>query len=187
MAPQHAIDIEIARKIAHDDAGVTESFVLAHYASLYRFMRQLTGHREDAEDLTQQAFIKAKQQIASYSGKASLRTWLYRVAFHEYTHWKRRRRRTQSLESAPPLVEPAYEACLEAEALLNALRRLPDPLQEAFLLFEVQDLTLEETAKVLRVPKGTVKSRLHNARRKLHQMLDRRQENEIEAKPIMES
>jgi len=187
MAPKHATDIETARNIANGDAEVTESFVLSHYASLYRFMRQLTGHREDAEDLTQQAFIKAKQQIASYRGKASLRTWLYRVAFHEYTHWKRSRRRTQSLESAPPRVEPAYEACLDAEALLNALRRLPDPLQEAFLLFEVQELTLEETANVLRVPKGTVKSRLHNARRKLHLMLDGRQENEIEPKPVLES
>ena len=70
MAPINATDIATARKIADGDAVVTERFFVTHYASLYRFMRQLTGHREDAEDLTQQAFIKAKQQIDSYRGKA---------------------------------------------------------------------------------------------------------------------
>ena len=186
MAQIHASDLETARRIADGDAGVTERFVVSHYASVCRFMRHLTGQKEDAEDLTQQAFIKAKQQIASYRGKATLRTWLFRIAFHEYTHWKRSRRRTLTLESAPARVETAYDACLEAEALLDALKRLPEPLREAFLLHEVQELSVEETASVLGLPQGTVKSRLFNARQKLSSMLEGRQE-EIGARHVYES
>jgi RNA polymerase sigma-70 factor (ECF subfamily) len=187
MAQNHVIDLETARRIGADDAEVIESFVRRHYAPLCRFMRHLTRQVEDAEDLTQQAFIQAKQQIASYRGKASLRTWLYRIAIHEYSHWKRKRRRTLDLESAPAHVEPAFQACLEADALLCAITRLPESLQTAFLLYEVQELSLEETASVLGLPQGTVKSRLFNARRKLCSMLSGRQENEIEAQPILES
>jgi len=187
MAQIHQTDLDTARRIADGDARVTESFVVAHYASLYRFMRHLTRHVEDAEDLTQLAFIKAKQQIASYRGKASLRTWLYRVALFEYTHWKRKHRRLLSLDAAPARPEPGYDACLEAEALLDALQRLPDDLRETFLLHEVQELSVEETANVLNVPAGTVKSRLFNARRKLCSVLNGRQEEEIEAKPALES
>lgn len=187
MAQIHLKDLDTARRIADGDAGVTEGFVATHYASLYRFMRHLTGHVEDAEDLTQQAFIKAKQQIASYRGKASLRTWLYRVALYEYTHWKRKRRKWLSLESAPAHSEPAYEACVEAAALLDALQKLPEGMREAFLLHEVQELSVEETASVLGLPVGTVKSRLFNARRKLCETLNGRQEEEIEAQPALES
>ncbi|HVT11007.1 MAG TPA: RNA polymerase sigma factor [Fimbriimonadaceae bacterium] len=187
MAPNHAIDLETARRIASGDAWATESFVVTHYAAVCRFMRHLTGHAEDSEDLTQQAFIKAKQQIASYRGKASLRTWLFRIALHEYTHWKRRRRRTHGLEAAPARIEPAYEACVEAIALFEALEKLPEALKETFLLAEVQEMSIEETAAVLGVPQGTVKSRLFAARKKLCFLLEGRQENEIEAKPVLES
>jgi RNA polymerase sigma-70 factor (ECF subfamily) len=187
MAHHLVTDLETARRIAAGDARVTETFVLTHYASLYRFMRHLTGQVEDAEDLTQQAFIKAKQQIASYRGSATLRTWLFRVAFHEYSHWKRRHRRMLSLDLAPAHLEPAYDACIEAEALLDALRRLPERLREAFLLHEVQELSVEDTASVLGVPQGTVKSRLFNARKKLCAMLEGRQEDEIGARHVYES
>ena len=187
MAQKHLPDLETARRIAAGDAETTEIFVLTHYTSLCRFMRHLTRQIEDAEDLTQQAFIKAKQQIASYHGRASLRTWLYRVALHEYTHWKRKQRRTHSLDLAPAHHEAGYEACLEAEALLNALAQLPETHRTVFLLFEVQDLSVEEVASVLGLPQGTVKSRLFNARQKLSQILDGRQENEIESKPILEA
>lgn len=187
MAHNHVTDLETARRIASGDAWATENFVITHYASVCRFLRHLTRHAEDSEDLTQQAFIKAKQQIASYRGKASLRTWLFRIALHEYTHWKRKHRRTHSLDLAPARVEPAYEACIETVALLNALEKLPDGLKETFLLSEVQELSIEETAAVLGVPQGTVKSRMFAARKKLCFLLEGRQEDEIEARPILES
>lgn len=187
MAHIHVNDLDTARRIADGEVRETEIFVTLHYAPLFRFMRQHTKHREDAEDLTQLAFIKAKQQIASYRGQASLRSWLYRVAFHEFTHWNRQRRTTQSLDTVPARSELAYEACIEAGALEDALGKLPQRLREAFLLHEVHELSVEETAGVLGLPEGTVKSRLFHARRKLHAALGGHKEDEYEKRSILES
>jgi len=141
-------------------------------------MLHLTRNREDAEDLTQLAFIKARENIANFRGGSSLRTWLHRVAFHEYTHWRRKHRRLSRLPEDLS-VEAGYQACIEGAALLDALHGLPPKLREAFLLFEVQELTLEEVAQVVRVPIGTVKSRLHHARTRLRAFLEDFEEERI--------
>jgi RNA polymerase sigma-70 factor, ECF subfamily len=180
-------DLELARQIAAGDTGAIEAFVQQHYASVLRFMRHLTRRVEDAEDLTQQSFLKARSQIGSYQGKSSLRTWLHRLAFHEYTHWKRRQRRTFTLQHAPAQTEPGFDACIEAAALLEALHQLPDALRETFLLHEVQELPIEEVAKVLSRPVGTIKSRLFHARRRLRAHLEGGQEEKIDAEPAYES
>ncbi|HWA82761.1 MAG TPA: RNA polymerase sigma factor [Fimbriimonadaceae bacterium] len=169
-------DIDQARLIAAGDAEALRVFVDDHYSSVLRFMRHLTRSIEDAEDLTQQAFLRARENIASYRGGSSLRTWLHRVAFHEYTHWRRKQRPLMRLSHREIAPEPGFHACVEGAALLDALHLLPDPLREAFLLFEVQELTLEEVAAVMRVPKGTVKSRLHYARLRLRTLLQDQEE-----------
>jgi len=71
-------------------------------------------------------------------------------------------------------------------ALLDALEKLPEGFREAFLLFEVQELSIEETARILGVPQGTVKSRLASARKKLCTLMEGRKEDAIEAEPIYE-
>jgi RNA polymerase sigma-70 factor (ECF subfamily) len=180
-------DLDTARQIAAGDSIQTEAFVRQHYSSVLRFMRHLTRRAEDAEDLTQQAFLKARSQIGSYEGKSSLRTWLHRVAFHEYTHWKRRQRITLSLRHVPAQTEPGFEACLESAALLAALHSLPDALRETFLLHEVQELPIEEVATVLGKPAGTVKSRLFEARKRLRALLEGGQQEKIDAEPAYES
>jgi RNA polymerase sigma-70 factor (ECF subfamily) len=180
-------DLDLAKRIADGDAEAIQSFVARYYHSVYRFMRHLTRHVEDAEDLTQQAFVKARQEIASYRGKASLRTWLHRVALHEYTHWKRRQRKTAALDIATPHNESGYDECLEGIVLAEALQKLSEPLRVAFILFEIDQLSLEEVAGVLRLPKGTVKSRLFKARKKLSELMLGRQEEEREREHALES
>jgi RNA polymerase sigma-70 factor (ECF subfamily) len=187
MEAQRARDIEAAKRILGGEVFATEAFVSENYAPVFRFLRQLTGHVQEAEDLTQQAFIKAKQEMGSFRGDASLRSWLFRIAFHEYTHWKRRHRPTLSLEFAPGHTEAAYTSVLDAEALLSALSRLPESHRVAFLLHEVQELSIREVSQVTRVPQGTVKSRLFHARRRLMCLLDGRQEIENEIRPALES
>ena len=187
MERRPVTDIEAAKRIECGDIAATESFVSENYAPMLRFLRQLTGHIQEAEDLTQQTFIKAKQQIGSFRGDASLRSWLFRIAFHEYTHWKRRRRLTSSLETAPAQIESAYASVVDAEALLSALSLIPESHRAAFLLHEVQELSVKEVSRVLGVPQGTVKSRLFHARRKLSWLLEGRQEVENEIRPALES
>ena len=165
-------DLETAKSIAAGDADAAERFVRDYYASVFRLMRHLTGHREDADDLTQQAFVVARGKIATYRGGASLKTWLHRVAFNEYAQWKRRRKRVLPLTSDRASEDPGYGSCILGQSLLEALGALPDKLREAVVLHEIEDLPVDEVANILRVPAGTVKARLFHARRKLRDLLD---------------
>lgn len=169
-------DKDRARQIESGDAEAFRAFVDDHYSSVLRFMRHLTRGIEDAEDLTQQAFLRARENIAGFRGNSSIRTWLHRVAFHEYTHWRRKQRPILRLSQHEIAPEPGFQACVEGAVLLDALHQLPAPMREAFLLFEVQELTLDEVAMVMRVPKGTVKSRLHHARLRLRTLLQDQEE-----------
>jgi RNA polymerase sigma-70 factor (ECF subfamily) len=184
---QNVNDPEIAKKIADGDLSTMEAFVNEHYASVLRFMRHLTRRIEDAEDLTQQSFLSARRHAHQFQGASSLRTWLHKVAFHEYTHWKRRQRKTLRLSPALPSQEPGFAACLDAVDLLDALHKLSPHHRETFLLHEVQELSLIETAKVLRVPVGTVKSRLFQARKQLRTMLEPEREDHLNGQPALES
>lgn len=180
-------DLETAKKIADGDPQTMEAFVQTHYAFVLRFMRHLTRRIEDAEDLTQQAFLTARQQAGSFKGNSSLRTWLHRVAFHEYTHWKRRQRKTERLSPTLASHDPGFAACLDAANLLDALHRLPASHRETFLLHEVQELPLQDVAKVLGKPVGTVKSRLFQARKLLRAELEGEQERKINGEPALEA
>lgn len=171
-------DKERAQRIAEGNAEEIRAFICEHYQPVLRFMCHLTRSQEDAEDLTQQTFVKVRESILSFRGSSSLRTWLHKVAFYEYTHWRRRRRFTFRL-SEDIATEARYEACIEGAALLDALHQLPPKLREAFLLFEVQDLPLEEIANVLKVPLGTAKSRLRHARLRLRELLEEADEEGV--------
>lgn len=179
-------DRDIARLIASGDAGATEDFVRAHYQSVYRFMRHLTRQVEDSEDLTQQAFIRAKERIATYRGHASLRTWLHRVAFHEYTHWKRAHRKTDRLDLATPYWETGFDLCVESAVLAEALGHLPEHQRTAFLLFEVQELSIAEAAQVMGVLQPTFKSRLFKARKHLCSLMTEPKETKLETQNALE-
>jgi RNA polymerase sigma-70 factor, ECF subfamily len=169
-------DKDRARQIESGDAEALRAFVDGHYSSVLRFMRHLTRSIEDAEDLTQQAFLKARENITGFRGSSSIRTWLHRVAFHEYTHWRRKQRPLLRLSHREIAPEPGFQACIEGAALLDALHQLPAPMREVFLLFEVQELTMEEIATVMGVPGGTAKSRLHHARLRLRTLLQDQEE-----------
>ncbi len=164
-----------------------EAFVHEQYASVLRFMRHLTWRIEDAEDLTQQTFLTARRQAGSFKGNSSLRTWLHRVAFHEYTHWKRRQRKTERLNPDLARHERGFDVCLDAAILLDALHGLPDRHRETFLLHEVQELSIQEVAKVLGKPVGTVKSRLFQARKLLREALEGEQEEITHGAPALET
>lgn len=179
-------DLEIAKKLSAGDPEAIDAFVRSHYPSILRLMQHLTRCSEDAEDLTQQAFLKAKSKISTFRGASSLRTWLHRVAFREFTDWKRSHRKTLRLVDIHAASDPAFSNLLEGAALLDALAHLPDPHREAFLLFEVEELSIEEISEIVGSSVGTVKSRLHHARKKLRAHLNLTQEA-FDGKPAFES
>ncbi|MBS1715288.1 MAG: sigma-70 family RNA polymerase sigma factor [Armatimonadetes bacterium] len=160
-------DRELARSLQRGEPHAFEALVEGHYDALYRFLRHLSRHRETAEDLTQQALLKAVRNIGSFRGESSLKSWLHRIALREFTGWRRKRRLWLPLDALKGVPEPAYGQVDEAESLLALLHGLPTPLREALLLFHVQGLSVEEIALVTGAPVGTVKSRLHHARKRL--------------------
>lgn len=162
------IDIERARR---GDREAIREIVQAHYPSVLRFLSTLCANPADAEELTQEAFVQALRNLRKFRGESGLRTWLHRIAFHEFTHRRRRERPTLPLPDAMPT--PFFEGnSLLALDLESALRGVPEEFRLAFVLCDVQGLSMQEAADVMAVPLGTAKSRLHSARNRLQGLLE---------------
>lgn len=134
-----------------------------HYDAVYRFCARRIGLAR-AADTAQETFLTAQRALARFRGESSLRTWLLGIALNEC-------RRSVRRHGADPLPLDVDIACpsddertlVDRQALAAALARLSDDHRDVVILHELQGLTYEETAAVLKVPVGTVKSRLHHA------------------------
>ena len=158
-------------RILAGDKVAGERLVTENYARIYKLLRSLTGHREVAEDLTQQSFAKAWQALGSFRSEARLSTWLCRIAYHEYTHWRRDRREFAALETIAEIPDTRAVVGLQTVLFSRALGGLTEDLRETFLLHYEHDLPVHEIALILEVPAGTVKSRLFTARNRLRALL----------------
>jgi RNA polymerase sigma-70 factor (ECF subfamily) len=149
-----------------------DSLVEDHYDDLYRFLRGLTRHVEDAEDLATRTLLRAYRALDRFDGRASLRTWLHGIAYREFLNWRRGRRFLAALDQTRGRTDAQFDALLDRERLRAAIVRLSPKRGAVFALVEVQGMTHEEAGLALNVPPGTVKSRLYEARVHLRQLLD---------------
>ncbi len=168
-------ELEQARAIGKGDADVAEAFVREHYPAVLRLAVRLTGQLEDAEDIAQETFIAARQKIGSYRGHSTLRTWIHKIAFNEYRQWRRKRKTLPLIDLDRPATDSDIEAFEAGHILMNAMQSLPDKQREAFVLFEVEQLSMNEVAHVLGVPAGTAKARVFYARQNLRIQLEGKQ------------
>lgn len=168
---RHWRDKWLVQRILSGDKAAGERFILEHYEAVFRFLLNLTGRREDAEDLTQQTFLRAWMSLPSFRGDSSLSTWLHSIAYHEYTHWLRSRKEFVPLEEIIDAPDEQVDQNLEALLLRWAIHRLDPEHKEVFVLHYLQGFSVREIAKIVGVPAGTVKSRLFFARQKLREML----------------
>ncbi len=147
-----------------------EVLVVHFQDRLYRFALRLSSNTEDAEEITQDAFIKAYRALKTYPAdriKAmALRPWLYQIVLNV---WKNRVRRKKlpRVEMDGEIVSPAEgpdrqaEATARGEEIMRALETLPGRLRAAVVLRHVEGLSYAEIASVLDQPVGTVKSNVH--------------------------
>jgi RNA polymerase sigma-70 factor (ECF subfamily) len=145
----------------------------ASHQNVYRLMVRMVG-LQDAPDLTQQVFLQAFRKISQFSGRAQVGTWIYRIAVNEALQHLRRsnRTRTSSLEREPmDHSSDRSENVDDKELLGRALDRLDPDLRSTFLLREVEGLSYSEISEALKIPEGTVGSRMNRARRELKQHL----------------
>jgi RNA polymerase sigma-70 factor (ECF subfamily) len=173
-------EAEFVERLKRGDREAARELIQRFYPSVLRFLTTLCPNPADAEELAQEAFVKAIPSIRRFRGESSLRTWLHRIAFHEYTHRRRRERPSHALP--PDLASPLFEAnSLLAVDLERALPCVPEEFRAAFVLCDIQELSMQEAATVLGVPVGTVKSRLHSARKRLQLLLEPEQEVTLHA------
>ena len=163
-------DRALARAIAQRDPSGTQALLDAHHTSLYRFAFHLTRRAEDSEDLVQQALVRVLLRIDRFDGRVTLRTWMLAIVYREFLNW-RRRRMWFPITPDRPSIDASFAAIIEAESLMAALATLSPSLRAAFLLFHVEELSVAEIAVALKIPEGTVKSRLHVARSRLRELL----------------
>jgi len=168
---RHWKDKWLVQRILSGDKAAGEQFVIEHYEAIFRFLRNLTGSKEDAEDLTQQTFLRAWEALSSFRGDSSLSTWLHSIAYREYTHWLRSRREFVPLDEIVDMPDEQANQNLEAVLLRWAIYRLAPEHREVFVLHYLQGFSVSEIAKIIGIPAGTVKSRLFFARQKLRELL----------------
>jgi RNA polymerase sigma-70 factor (ECF subfamily) len=157
---------DVVRAAMAGDLAAFEWLVRCYQAHVWRFLRHLLGDGALAEDVTQETFLRVYQHLPTFAWRSKFSTWVFRVARNAGIDALRsRQRHDQLLHMLPrPQPEPAPDARAEAWAAVAALS---PKLREALLLVEVFGFTYREAAQVLRVPDGTVKSRVFHARVRL--------------------
>ena len=158
--------------------------VTRYQARLYNAAIRLVDNPEDAADVVQDAFLNAFQSLHSFKGDAEFFTWLYRIAFNTAISLKRKKRATVSLEAAGPdggidpddpseYVKPglALERSEDERQLQDAMVRLSHEHREVLVLKDIEGMRYEDIAEILKVPIGTIRSRLHRARLELRELL----------------
>lgn len=163
------------------DADAYRLLVLRYQDRLFNALFQASRSREDAEEVTQEAFLQAYRRLGSFEARASFPTWLYRIAFNLLYSHRRRQRRVVSLDALPnPDVvdrreppEAEMERQERVQLVHRALDQLPDEQRSILVLRELEGYDYRQIADALELPPGTVRSRLHRARLQLREHLDR--------------
>jgi RNA polymerase sigma-70 factor (ECF subfamily) len=146
------------------DLRAFEDLVRLYQADAWRFAHHLTGNRATAEDVTQEAFLRAFRFLRSFRGDSKFSSWLFRIV-RNCSMDALKSRRTLELRDypkPPPATDPATRA-----EVWDAVRGLSRVHLEPFLLIEVFGLSYQEAADILQLRVGTVKSRMHRGRRVL--------------------
>lgn len=162
---------EVVRRARGGDLAAFEDLVRGHQADVFRLALHLVRDRPTAEDVTQEAFLLAFRSLRRFRGRSKFSTWLYRITRNCAVDAIRGRERRRRLERATTERPPVPDASLRA-AVGAAIDGLPPDLREAFVVIEVFGLPYGEAGTVLGVPPGTLKSRMHRARRLLMRALE---------------
>lgn len=181
----------LVERCRHGDMEAFERVVAETQSGVYNVAYSVLGNREEAQDATQEIYVRVWRALPSFRGEARFTTWLYRIAVNSALNRRRKLKGPLSnveddgvldrLES--PVADPA-DATIERErnrALWAAVMRLPAKYRVVINLFYRQQLTYDEMAAVLAMPLGTIKAQLNRARRALAGTLHATQEGQRDA------
>lgn len=170
-------DQNLVDRARNGDARAFECLVTRHYQSVYRVAYRWCGIREDAEDITQDVFVKVAGKIRTFKGRSAFRTWLYRVAMNTAMDFGRRRSARRAFSEAwkaevHGLRDNPGEEAVAVQELYAAIDALPPRQKAAALLVWAEGFTHREAAGVLECAEATVSAHLFQAREKLNPLLN---------------
>lgn len=170
---------ELVSAARRGEPGAFEEVVRSTHRQAYTLALRLVGDRQEAEDVTQDAFLRAYRGLAGFRGEARFETWLYRIVANTAMSHLRRRGRFGTLlaEQDEDPAEPAAEVLIEdravdRDALTRALDALPPGMRSVVVLKDVYGLSCLEVGEAMGISEGAVKVRLHRARRRMKATLD---------------
>lgn len=186
-------DEELVRRFLAGDAGAFTILVRRHQVRVYSLCVRVLGGADEAADAAQDTFLTIFRKMSQYRGEAAFTTWLHRVTVNACYDVLRKRRRQPLLRSVvaddgslaevgPPVADHADEVAGTRDAAL-ALAAVPEEFRVALVLADIEDLPYEEIARVLDVPVGTVKSRVHRGRLALAKAMGVRRREPDRASP----
>jgi RNA polymerase sigma-70 factor (ECF subfamily) len=183
-------DSELLKRAQEGDAAAFGMLIRRHDKHLYRIARSVLLGDQEAEDVVQETYVRAFTGLRGFRGAASLRTWLTRIALNEAIRRRRRQRSMVDLDALHAAQErnlqsrhssslTAPERDPESAAAQSQIRKilekaiddLPVPFRVVFVMRDVEEVSINETASLLGIQQETVKTRLHRARRMLRESL----------------
>ncbi|TJW38717.1 MAG: RNA polymerase sigma factor [Mesorhizobium sp.] len=177
-------DMQLVRRALARDGDAFRTIIKTHNQRLYRIARGVVRNDSEAEDIVQEAYVRAFAHLDTFRGESSLATWLSRIVLNEALGRLRKRRRTVAMPENSqaeiikfplnPSDDP--ERTMAQRQILELVERatdsLPDVYRTVFVARVIEGLSIEETAELLGVRPETVKTRLHRARALVRKALD---------------
>ncbi|MCC7479434.1 sigma-70 family RNA polymerase sigma factor [bacterium] len=170
----------LVRRAATGDEKAYGRLVQAYQARLFNFVRSMVNNQELAEDITQEAFVKAFFNLSKLKEPARFKSWLFRIANNNTLDYLRKKRLPQ--QDVDDQVRESYvdghspeQGTLESvrsKHIRTALEQLKPDQRNILVMCDLQGLSYQEIAEVLNIPFGTVQSRIFYARKKLREFLD---------------
>jgi RNA polymerase sigma-70 factor, ECF subfamily len=181
-------DGDVVTRVRAGETGLYEMLMRRHNQRLFRVVRSVVTNDDEAEDVLQEAWVRAYEHLDQFEGRASFATWVTRIAFHEALARTRSRGRWTPLENPGGGIMAEAERCHttsetpETKAIRGQLGRmleaavdaLPETYRSVFVLRAVEQLSTSETAECLELSEEAVKTRLHRSRALLRRELEDR-------------
>ena len=177
MVSEAISDAECVRKLQRGEPDAFETLIRRHQKTIFNLAYRMLGDYDEAAEISQEVFLSAYRAIGNFRGEANFSTWLYRIALNHATTRRKslntRQQRSVPIENTEPASDPhpgpaeTMEKKEIRQRVQQALNRLDPEDAAVILLRDLQDVPYEEVARVLDLPIGTVKSRLHRARQAL--------------------
>jgi RNA polymerase sigma-70 factor (ECF subfamily) len=188
-ALEPASDAEIIRRIEQGDIAAFEIIMRRYNQRLFRVARGIVGNDGEAEDVVQDAYVRAFEHLDQFEGRSQFATWLTKIAVYEALTRRRTQRRLQLVGAAEIDTMPIHRATPDAaeiasrhelaHVLTDAVDALPEDLRAVVSLRAIERLSTAETAECLDLTQANVKVRFHRAKLLLRQSIDARLGQEV--------